>query len=1536
MKRQFIPKKIAVATMTAALTFSNVFVPYSTAYVKALAAEAAETKDVQNIYESAEKITFDKLNIATEDWGDDDMIKTYDEKISGKTTTENFTMTAEVSIDEAGFQSLGEKDDEAAEESDHIKLQGVVKLGADWTWTDSQTIPYLTQGDFTKDGKEYKAKITIPFSDKDAGELKGIYFRIVAQGFHGALSIGNVTLTPVVKEATTENVVYTGDKTLTEKIDFTGYTDDNCWDEDKKLMLTYDTDMTGVTVGSNLVARGKVTIDKALYDSLDKEGSYLKLQAVVKTGDDWTWTQGGSFPYLDKAAFSEKDGKYVADFEDKFSDITGGDIHEAIFQLVGVDAKGTVEISDLVLSDVVTASEELPEKDPTTVADFETDLVGTKAGWENEDGWQYPNNVAISVDKVNGSNALKLGLDYTGCGGYTWSEAKVKKSFKEGLDVSAYNILSYDLIYPEELDGAFKTKVFAKNDETGTEIINKEGTAETTDLGNGLKKATIKVKFSPNKEKITDLTIGTVGVSTEFKGDVYIDNVTLSQYNVAADFVDITATPKTASQAAIDNMKSTVSLSDTKASSATKALYSYLMGLDASDQVLFGHQNDTHKHVTARSGVYSDSKDVTGSISGLVGIDSLALTGKEIGETDVDTAIKKCVEIGKEAAAEGGILTLSTHMPNMSNAKIKETNNPDRPYDFSECDFSESKDLSNNCAQEVLPGGKYNKQFTAYLDVIADYAKGLGDDIPVLFRPFHENDGGWFWWGSATTDKETYKSMYRYMEDYLTNTKGVHNLIYVYSPNGPVTSETKYLDRYPGDDYVDILAFDYYDDYNSYPATYSDEFLKNLKTSCEVIKKIADEKGKVAAISETGVRVMKQDGSDNEGILVKNNPIKDQEWYSKVNDVAKETGMPYFLLWANFSDTNFYIPYKYNDTKGQELINEFIDFYNEDSSIFADGTNFYGKDGAINKEVTNTHKEEAKGYLTNVFSKSVVKADKVLKANVENAKTVQFVLTNGNKQQIIDATASKTGEYEAKVSADILDALGKTDIGVIELKADGKTLSSATFVSFGQDKQTLPENTIDNFELYYGDNDYLNGTFTENSAANCSSNFTLDSENKAHGSFGGAFNYTLKNTTSEVWTGRKMSLPKSDYSKYNALSLWVKPDGQGQKLVIQLVSNGEDFEVFLNDFVKTKEAKYITIPFDQMKGKNGGKVDPSNITNFAVWCNSVDKNTDLSSTIVFDDIQFGKVDTSKLTVKNGYAVTDQAQIEKSRTGVTFKDFIVEKTVGDADFTNELKVSSKTENREVTYSSSDNSIATVDAKTGKVQIKKAGKVFIRADIAETENDTAAAISYLLSINEKDNQQTTTPVQKPEQNETKLAQVNGLKASTTSKAVKLTWKKVTGADAYRVYRFDAKKKKYVLVKTVKTAGYTDSKKKAATTYRYKVEAVSTKDGKTTVGNASKIVKATTKLTSVAKVKAKLANGAVKVNWKKNSTAAGYEVFVSTAKKNSFKKAVTVKTAKNTSCTITGAKAGTKKVVKVRAYKTIAGKKVYSSFSSAKVTK
>lgn len=1253
MRKRFWKKQWIAVAMASSLIVSGVSVP-----AKETVVQAAENVNV--LYSNAAKAETGELKLPEEDWGDNKPIIAYDESIKDIKITKNFTMTADVYLDEAGYKSL-------AEAGDYIKLQGVVKLGEAWDWNDSQDIPYLEQKNFEKTEQGYKTSVTIEFKDKTPDVLKGIYFVIVAKGFEGKVTFTNVALAGKQEQQITE------------------------------------------------------------------------------------------------------------------------------------------------------------KKDALAVSDFEADAAGTNAGWEKESGWQYEKDVTAEVEKAFESNMLKLGLDYTGCEGYTWSEAKIKKVFKDGLDVSAYNLLTLDIIYPEAF-GGFKTKIFAKEDSSGTEIINKEGISEVSDLGNGMKKAVITVSFSPNTAKITELVIGIVGVSTSFKGNVYMDNVVLSQYNEASDFVDITSVPGTGTKADTSAMSGEVSLADSQAKDSVKALYSYLAALDKADQVLFGHQNDTHKHVTSREGVYSDTKDITGSISGLVGIDSLSLTGVESGFTDTEKAIEYCVKTGKEAAAEGAILTLSVHMPNMSNEKITATPGAKRKYDFSKCDFSESQDLSNNCAQEVMPGGKYNAQFTTYLDIIADYAKGLGD-IPVLFRPFHENDGGWFWWGSATTSQETYKAMYRYAQDYL-KAAGVHNFIYVYSPNGPVQSEEKYNERYPGDAYIDVLAFDYYDDM-TYADTYGDTFLNNLRSSCEIIKKMADDKGKLAAISEAGVRITREDGTSNGGLMVKKNPIKGINWYSQVNKVARETGMPYFLIWANFSDTNFYLPYKYSDTKGQELVNEFIDFYNESSSVFANGTSFYGD--AEKKQVTNKDQKIKSGYFANLFPMSAIKDAFTLKASVQNAAEVKFVLKAGTTEKEIAAVKAESGYYEAEVTKETLDLLGKTDIGTVSIVADSVDILTLSNISFGKEKDVLAKHEIENFELYYGDNDYLNGYFTENSGAGAASSFVLDGTNKSNGTYGGAFTYKLETDGAETYTGRMKGLPETDYSGYNALSMWVKPDGKGQKLVIQLTSDGEDFEVFLTDFVKTENAKYVTIPFSKMKGKSNGTFNASNITKFAIYCNSIGK-VNINSQIVFDDIQFTKVNESSLSYEEGgYALTD--------------------------------------------SLADNS---------------------------TDKDS-------------------------------LAKVNGLKASkNTAKAVTLSWNVTEGAEGYQVYRYNSASKDYKLVKSVTGTSYTDKKLKAGTIYQYKVCAYKTENGKTVNGTFSDVLKTASAPAKVSGVKV---NKSGKVTWKKVSGASGYEVYFAKNNNKKFKKAASVNGAGKTSYTVKKAEKGT---YKVRAYKTVDGKKIKGAFSAGKKLK
>lgn len=980
--------------------------------------------------------------------------------------------------------------------------------------------------------------------------------------------------------------------------------------------------LENVNVGTTVKVKAKVKVsDTAGLDgSEDAKGGYnaIQLASAVQSGSSWKYAKSNDYSFLKEENL--KDGEATVTFTYVAE---AGALQSIIFQYnASEDFKGTITISDVEVYDV---AESESESGLTVLSDL-NDESQVKL-WAGETGYQYfhggKENAApeLSYDANGGDGRLKVSLNYTANSGESWSEAKVKFTPKTPADISNYNQVSVDLIYPES-SNISKIKFFSNSG------INKDtsiDSSEAVDAGNGYKKVTVTLGFSPSATPMDDLTIGLIGANSSFAGDVYLDNLILSQKDASSDFVTITATLNTdGTQAKPEVTDKTLTMTDPDASNSAKALYAYLQGLTESDQVLFGHQNDVSHSVGNND--LGDVKDVTGSVSGIFGIDSLALFGSEAGGTDAASALQNSIDYSKKAAKNGAIVTLSTHMPNFTNAKIKK--NADGTYDFYNCDFNEAKDLSGDSLKKILPGGEKNEVFKAYLDTIAFYANALEkENIPVIFRPFHEDTGGWFWWGSANT-AESYRSLYAYTRDYLES-KGVHNMLYVYSPNGPLETEAEYMSRYPGDACVDILAFDYYNDFNTYPAESDTSFFDHLDQTCQVVSSLAKQHNKLAAISETGVRVMKKDGSDNEGLLVKNNPVSEAKsgvnWYQKVNDIAKKNDMPYYMVWANFSDTNFYVPYKYSDTMGQEMINDFISYYNNDDSVFGNGTNFYGNIDKYAGVKTDNYKDVS-GYMVAPFDMDTILKPTVLKASVSNAGEVSFVVkdTAKGKQLTLPAAKGSDGCYTAQLTQKEMDQIGKTDVASITLVADGKELSTITNLSIGKEKDKAPAGVLENFDYYVGSNGLLDAAYGGNSAAGCSSSFTLDQEHKADGTYGAAFHYKLKTTGSEVWTGLvNASLGNTDFSAYNALKFWTKLDGKGQKVVVQIKAGGEEYEVYLTNLAKTEDAYEVTVPFSAFKGKMGGKLSGDalkDVQAFGLWCNSnpAGSAVDVESVLYFD------------------------------------------------------------------------------------------------------------------------------------------------------------------------------------------------------------------------------------------------------------------------------------------------------------------------------
>jgi mannan endo-1,4-beta-mannosidase len=116
--------------------------------------------------------------------------------------------------------------------------------------------------------------------------------------------------------------------------------------------------------------------------------------------------------------------------------------------------------------------------------------------------------------------------------------------------------------------------------------------------------------------------------------------------------------------------------------------------------------------------------------------------------------------------------------------------------------------------QELLtPGTELNSRWCAQVDVIAGYLTQLRDaHVPVLFRPYHEVNGNWFWWGGRP-GKDGSAALYRQLYDRFVNLHHLDNLVWVWNVNAPGGNAGPIADYYPGANYADVLSIDVYGEF---------------------------------------------------------------------------------------------------------------------------------------------------------------------------------------------------------------------------------------------------------------------------------------------------------------------------------------------------------------------------------------------------------------------------------------------------------------------------------------------------------------------------------------------------------------------------------------------------------------------------------------------------------------------------------------------------------------------------------------------------
>jgi len=365
---------------------------------------------------------------------------------------------------------------------------------------------------------------------------------------------------------------------------------------------------------------------------------------------------------------------------------------------------------------------------------------------------------------------------------------------------------------------------------------------------------------------------------------------------------------------------------DRNATNETKALFINLWTLADSNQTLFGHQDDLYFGVGwVGDPGRSDIKTVAHSYPAVYGweVSAIELGSPNSGDGVPFDTMRENIIAGY---LRGGVITLSWHMNNPVTYDLIGTD-PDNNRLGTAFDTTPA-------VSTILPGGSNHAMYRRWLDAFAAFDRSLTVSgapwnpsehlVPVIFRPFHEHNGGTFWWGRGNASEAEYIALWIFTVRYLRDTAGLHNLLYAFSPDARYTSshtkdysypdlatfEAEYNYAYPGDTYVDVLGLDFYQNMFLIRRGVDDALVGEVafQSILDRLVESAHNRGggrsdslKIPALTEIGLQRWD---------LPNANHWWTQYLYPGLVGTRPSGGQPaYVLTWGNSSDTDRSAPY---------------------------------------------------------------------------------------------------------------------------------------------------------------------------------------------------------------------------------------------------------------------------------------------------------------------------------------------------------------------------------------------------------------------------------------------------------------------------------------------------------------------------------------------------------------------------------------------------------------------------------------------------